>query len=614
MVNGGLDGSTGAETTTANRCRTDFIKVDGYFALVGDVPFNVFYYNSSKVFQSHNDWQHNPFVGNYTGYIRVNCDITGKTLADAQIAIAFNNYNFEFLTTLRTVKDTITKGVYLEYTESGKYINMSGGIGSTIDISSPTTGATWSYIVADVSEGDAIILNGQGGGNARLWGLLDSDNKLVAVAEVSASANDLKMIIPSGVAKLVVNNQYGIGSNILYKENTLNADVIKNRVDIDALKGGVTINDRQGIYDSNQSWDIEKDKLNMNGPSQLVIVSKYTGSNPVITLSMVRQGVNIPLYVAKIGKSYDYATNIYYIPPVFDGFSKAVVTLTIPSGATLDIKEISILQCNIRVPNESIIMHAHLGFGGLETFNSIKGFEMAGRSGFGGCICNPFNDAEGEIWCYHAGNETIMDGSSRISIDPSQKTTAQMKAYTQYNESYSGYPLATFDDFCRICALFGMKPTLSMGYLNSSLYGKMKDTLAKYGLLKGLTLKNGGDDSTSIANAINNLLALYAVFGNDVTYELYGEVCTESGVYSKNVVDAFNAADFDNARKVIEPYLSSLNTLTSTEQKEWSDYAISKGMTLSLIQTTYQMDFEKYVKMGYIEFTSDTLAKMWYFN
>ena len=142
-----------------------------------------------------------------------------------------------------------------------------------------------------------------------------------------------------------------------------------------------------------------------------------------------------------------------------------------------------------------------------------------------------------------------------------------------------------------------MKATLSVGYLPKKYYSYLKDTLSEYGLLEGLTLKDG---------RISTLEHLYTLFGDSVSYLLYGMDC------SFEQIDALVNAHLGSSRRVIEPYVSSLNALSSEEEiYEWCNYAINNGLGLSLIQNSPTFDFDRYIKYGFKEFTSDSLHLMW---
>lgn len=89
---------------------------------------------------------------------------------------------------------------------NGKNLKLAYPIGTVIDLDSAESVNFYSYTVTEVNEGDYIIINGSGGLNPRLWGFLDENNVLLAVAPPSeALATDLLLQAPEGATKIVVN-------------------------------------------------------------------------------------------------------------------------------------------------------------------------------------------------------------------------------------------------------------------------------------------------------------------------------------------------------------------------------------------------------------------------
>ncbi len=91
---------------------------------------------------------------------------------------------------------------------NGKNLKLAYPIGTVIDLDSPESVGFYSYTVTEVNEGDYIIINGSGGFNPRLWGFLDENNVLLAVAPASeALATNLLLQAPEGTAKIVINSK-----------------------------------------------------------------------------------------------------------------------------------------------------------------------------------------------------------------------------------------------------------------------------------------------------------------------------------------------------------------------------------------------------------------------
>lgn len=275
-----------------------------------------------------------------------------------------------------------------------------------------------------------------------------------------------------------------------------------------ALEKFKSINDFQNttIF-QNVSFTIDNRIANAEAPMQISLVSKYKGDRPKMRVTIVGlDGLSIDLFEAFVGDDRDFVSNSLFLPPLFENYAFLKCSFIIPTGAVLYINSLS-LEREIKETND-IRMHAHLGFNALETANSLRAFEMAGKSGFWGCICNPVSDKDGNLWCYHAGHETVVKDGTLSSIIPWELSSEEMKSLLY--RCYNGYQhIPSFEDYCRACNEYGMKATLSIGYLSKEYYSVIKELLSKYNLLEGLTLKDG---------SIGTLEDLYDVFGDSVTY------------------------------------------------------------------------------------------------
>jgi len=89
---------------------------------------------------------------------------------------------------------------------NGYNINLSIGVGNVVSLT-PESVASYRYAVVDCVEGDTFTINGVGGENPRLWGFIDSDNKLLSVANRVLSVNDnLMLAAPKNATKLIIND------------------------------------------------------------------------------------------------------------------------------------------------------------------------------------------------------------------------------------------------------------------------------------------------------------------------------------------------------------------------------------------------------------------------
>lgn len=88
---------------------------------------------------------------------------------------------------------------------NGAWINTGSTIGAVVNLT-PTANQYHSYALFNCAEGDRVLINGQTSSTSvRMWAFLDSDNKLLAVANSGIVANDLVVIAPQNTAKCIIN-------------------------------------------------------------------------------------------------------------------------------------------------------------------------------------------------------------------------------------------------------------------------------------------------------------------------------------------------------------------------------------------------------------------------
>lgn len=108
-------------------------------------------------------------------------------------------------------------------------IDLSVGIGNTVSLT--PVSSSYSYSIADIAEGDTLIISGTGASVPRLWGIIDSQNKLLAVADANATATNLRMTAPQNAAKLIINDNSGSTSYVISaadKKVVLISDIVNS--------------------------------------------------------------------------------------------------------------------------------------------------------------------------------------------------------------------------------------------------------------------------------------------------------------------------------------------------------------------------------------------------
>lgn len=108
---------------------------------------------------------------------------------------------------------------------SPKVINMAGGAGTSLP--NPQGVAGWGYYEAPCSQGAKLTVSGNGG-NYGLWGFVDENNIILSWSGKNVRGNDLVVIAPENVAKVIVNT-YNPGS---YTAPVVsNADSVQVKID-----------------------------------------------------------------------------------------------------------------------------------------------------------------------------------------------------------------------------------------------------------------------------------------------------------------------------------------------------------------------------------------------
>lgn len=92
---------------------------------------------------------------------------------------------------------------------SGENINLNYDIGEVVNLTTQIV-SWYRYAIIDCTEGDRFLLNATGGDNPKVWGFLDSDNRLLAVADTYTVTN-LLLFAPEGASKLVINDHDNTG-------------------------------------------------------------------------------------------------------------------------------------------------------------------------------------------------------------------------------------------------------------------------------------------------------------------------------------------------------------------------------------------------------------------
>ena len=108
-------------------------------------------------------------------------------------------------------------GSYLLTTiATGKYVDLSGGVGSNISMSSGypsiSNGGAYTLTIDNCSVGDIFTINGTGGGSTRLWAFVSSTGEILSVANAYEYAREKILIAPANSAFIITHSNDGTKS------------------------------------------------------------------------------------------------------------------------------------------------------------------------------------------------------------------------------------------------------------------------------------------------------------------------------------------------------------------------------------------------------------------
>lgn len=135
-------------------------------------------------------------------------------------------------------------------------IKLAYPIGTEIDLT-PESVAFYRYAVTDCSEYDIFKINATGGSNPRVWGFVDENNILLAVAAANTSGKtqtDLILIAPATAKKLIINSEVNKFGDCRYLGNNkydrvLAHNIQENSQKIDILEAEISELDLDEVLD-----------------------------------------------------------------------------------------------------------------------------------------------------------------------------------------------------------------------------------------------------------------------------------------------------------------------------------------------------------------------------
>lgn len=268
-------------------------------------------------------------------------------------------------------------------------------------------------------------------------------------------------------------------------------------------------------------------------PQYISMWTQYTQEDgvtdvPTIQFQLVNSSDNA-LYTSpnyNLGSAYEPLMQEWRVPPILGIYNRYKITVTIPEGVTLNIKNIvSHESASARYFDNGIRYCWHGN--GYAPSNTDIAFKMGGLLGFHKCVTIPKYTSDEIGICYHDETTTANTNSTRdkngarIVADSEDDKSINKFTYAEilekfdvgYSKSgveYKGMVIPTLDEFFRICSLTGMEPVLSV-HNNSGFYTQssgnyactreqaltrwqnIKDLATKWNVRDKLWIKGGSD-------------------------------------------------------------------------------------------------------------------------
>ncbi len=148
---------------------------------------------------------------------------------------------------LDKIGDTYAEKI-LDNWNLSSYINTSGEIGSTVDVTPIHSGA-WRSMVVPVVAGDVFKVTGRGGLNSRLWAFLDTENVLLSQSATSVNVTDKELTAEAdGYLVVNINDNIGFSFRRVYKTvETAKAD----RFEVEQLERLTLKHVESGVWEEN---------------------------------------------------------------------------------------------------------------------------------------------------------------------------------------------------------------------------------------------------------------------------------------------------------------------------------------------------------------------------
>lgn len=231
--------------------------------------------------------------------------------------------------------------------------------------------------------------------------------------------------------------------------------------------------------------------------------AKYESENGEIPVAQLRiiddAGDTIyfsPVY--EIGHKREFYRREWRMPPVFDRYDTIRLSIIIPEGVKLYLRNIKIKRNNgFREKDIGIRYHGHGGT------TSIIGMQLTAEVGFTSCITIPKFTKDGIGVCVHDDNVRdelrLADGTmapegskyDKVVWDMTYDELCELHAWRRRSDIFTGTRVPTLEEFFQICSSTGMQPIFSVHpALTREQWLYVRELLVKYRLLEHFWIKS----------------------------------------------------------------------------------------------------------------------------
>ena len=538
---GAIANATGQDTASSEFARTDYYEISSIssFHKPAGIQLYCFGYTANKEYIRRVGISTNvAFDGDASNltsyfsvdakYVRFTASITAQAAttpsnivsSDLNIICLFDaNALRSDVDSLESDVDTLNKSVFSSYTD------FVQGAYSASGVPTPNSNMSRSGFI-DINILDKIV-SPVGWQTRLVYTMKDGTVSVVNVAYTilyTETAAYIRTKYPN-VASIAAHYQHYNGSTA--ETTTPEMLVTLAPITISNVYKGETAYDFVNRYNP-QFFSVE-DKTITATTTFTVKMGSEKAKNMIISSNAMFTGDNPPtIYVTRKWQKYDGSWLTYYgsshyivggngtykqqqwrIPGWIKGYADDVtVTITIPTGTTLYIKDMSnYYDDSITRAENDLHLNAHgfSGFGGPA--QTLYQYTMAAKLGFRCCITIPKVTSDGVYVCLHDddsiqatarnddGSTIAAEYQNRPVSDFTYEELLQFDFGIVRGKPFAGSRIPKLEDFFTICARTGMHPMLSVHPSLSGHWANIKALAKRCGVLHNLNIKS---DPTSI--------------------------------------------------------------------------------------------------------------------